>query len=448
MDVTTSSDKKRIVILGAGFGGIRAAMDVARGLRRMKLLDKYAVTLVDRNNCHVFIPLLYKVAARPEPEHEDACTYAIASLVKGTPIEFVQGDVAAPDPATGTVAFRDGRTLRADYLIFSLGSETNYFGIPGLKEHALELKTIESALAVRAALQAAFVKGGTVNIVAGGGGPNGIELAAEIRQWADLEERKNPALQAHVSIVEAMPSILTGFAPRAAAIARRRLAKLGVEVKTGMKIVNVSADAITAEAGGAPGSAAQMQSLPFDVFVWTGGTKTPGLLAQVPLEKDRRGRPMVQSGLACLPGTAGLAFAPMVYGIGDNVCFMDPKTGRPAPAVAHVAILEGEIAARNILQEIEHAEWPSHAPRITSYVPAEYPWVIPIGESWAVAKLGPFVFKGRPGWWFARAIEFNYLTMIMPLGRAWRAWRRMAEEKNPQHPSKSADKAKRDQFSA
>ncbi len=417
-------DKKNIVILGAGFGGIRAAMDIAHGLRKMHLLDRYAITLVDRSDCHVFIPLLYKMAARPEPEHRDACTYAIAPLIAHLPIAFVQGEVVSPDPGAGTVTLKDGRTLRADYLIFALGSETNYFGIPGLKEHALELKTPESAVAIRAALRAAFAKHGTVEIVAGGGGPNGIELAAEIREWADIEERKNPGLHAHVSIVEAMPSILTGFAPRAVAIAERRLAKLGVELKTDMKIVNVTADAIAAEAGtpSASGAVSPSHAIPFDVFIWTGGTKTPAVLADVPLNKDGRGRPLARN---------DLTLAPHAYGIGDNVCFMDPKTGRPAPAVAHVAILEGAIAARNVLEEIAHEERPSHAPRLATYRPAEYPWVIPIGEGWAVAKLGPFIFRGRKGWWFARAIELNYLLMIMPFGRAWRAWRRMdAREKD------------------
>ncbi len=433
--IAAPSAKKSIVILGAGFAGIRAAIDIARGLARRGLLARYAVTIVDRNDRHVFIPLLYKVAARPEPEHEDACTYDIAILMREFPITFVRGEVTTADPSTGSVTLHDGQMLHADYLVFALGSETNYFGIPGLKDHSLELKTLESAREVRAALQAAFAKGGTVRIVAGGGGPNGIELAAEMRQWADAEERKNPGLHAEVSIVEAMPSILTGFAPRAVKIARARLAKLGVTVMTGMKIVNVDAHAITAEKGApvvtaktpAPETppAPQQETIPFDVFVWTGGTRTPELLKGIPLEKDTRGRPLAAQNLACLPGSPDLTFIPKVYGIGDNVCFVDPDTSRPAPAVAHVAILEGHIAAHNLLEEIRHEEHPSHRADMVRYVPASYPWVIPIGENWAVAQIGPVIFSGRVGWWFARIVELYYLSTIMSLGKAWRSWRRM-----------------------
>lgn len=431
-------EKKNVVILGAGFGGLRAAMDIAHELGRLKLLDKYAVTLIDRNNCHIFIPILYKVAARPEPEHENNCSYDIATLIKGMPITFVQDEVVSPDVASGMITLKDGRTVRADYLVIALGSETNYFGIPGLKEHSLQLKTLESAQQVRAAVSAAFAKGGDVRIVAGGGGPNGIELAAELRLWADEEEKKDPNLHVSVSIMEAMPTILPGFAPQVVAIAMKRLARLKVAVMTGMKIAEVSENAIAVGAPETLPGAAPLPApvpVPFDVFVWTGGTKTPDLLTAVPISKDKRGRPLAENGMACLPGTPDLKFAPMVYAIGDNVCFMDPKTGRPVPAVAHVAILEGAIAAHNLTEEIKKAEAAKNAaggkggraytPRDRAYVPAQYPYVIPIGESWAVAKFGPFIFSGWFGWEFSRLVELNYLTMIMPPWKAFKAWQRM-----------------------
>lgn len=427
-------EKKNVVILGAGFGGLRAAMDIAHKLGRLKLLDRYAVTLIDRNDCHLFIPLLYKVAARPEPEHENSCSYDIATLLKGMPITFVQGEIVSPDVAGGMIALKDGRTVRADYLVIALGSETNYFGIPGLKEHSLQLKTLESAMQIRDTVSAAFAKGGDVRIVAGGGGPNGIELAAELRLWADQEEKKNPNLHATVSIVEAMPTLLPGFAPRVIAIAMKRLARLNIPVMIGMKIASVSENTVTigapATAAGAP-PAPTPPPIPFDILIWTGGTKTPDLLTAVPLSKDKRGKPMAESDMACLPGTPDLKFAPMVYAIGDNVCFMDPKTQRPVPAVAHVAILEGAIAAHNLVEEIRKAEADAagngraYSPCNKTYVPAEYPYVIPIGESWAAAKFGPFIFSGWPGWEFSRLVEFNYLLMIMTPWKAFKAWQRM-----------------------
>jgi NADH dehydrogenase len=418
-------EKNHIVILGAGFGGLRAAMDISRALRRLSLLEKYDVVLIDRNDCHIFIPLLYKVAARPEPEHEGNCSYEIAMLVKNFPITFMQGEIISPDVAGGTIALKDGRAIRADYLVIALGSETNYFGIAGLREHALQLKTIESALQIRAAVSAAFAKSGDVRIVAGGGGPNGVELAAELREWATIEEKKNPGLHVSISIVEAMPTLLPGFAPNVIAIAMRRLKRLKISVMTGMKIASVTENEIMIAADPAKPGEATPVNIPFDVLIWTGGTKTPDLLSPVPLQKEPRGKPMAQNDMSCLPGTPDLKLAPMIYAVGDDVCFMDPKTKRPVPAVAHVAILEGEIAAHNVVEEIKKAETASYVPRNNSFVPQEYPYVIPIGESWAVAKLGPFIFSGWLGWEFSRLVEFNYLLMIMSPWKAFKAWMRM-----------------------
>jgi NADH dehydrogenase len=417
-------DRKNVVILGAGFGGLRAAMDISGALRRMRLLEKYEVTLIDRNDCHIFIPLLYKIAARPEAEHIKNCSYDILTLIKKTAITFVHGEIISPDVTSGTITLADGRRIRADYLVIALGSETNYFGIVGLREHALQLKTIESAIEIRAAVSAAFAKDGDVRIIAGGGGPNGIELAAELRQWANREEKARPGLHVSISIVEAMPTILPGFSPSVVRIAKRRLKRLKISVMTGMKVASVTQNEIMIAGDPAKPDAAP-STIPFDILIWTGGTKTPDLLTSVPLQKEPRGKPMAENNMSCLPGTPDLRLTPMIYGIGDNVCFIDPKTKRPVPAVAHVAILEGAIAAHNLVEEIKKVEAPSYRIHNRSFKPAEYPYVIPVGETWAVAKFGPFIFSGWLGWKFSRLVEFNYLLMIMPPRKAFKAWMRM-----------------------
>jgi NADH dehydrogenase len=152
-------EKKNVVILGAGFGGLRAAMDIAILLEQLHLLNKYEVTLIDRNDCHIFIPLLYKVAASPKPEQEKNCSYNIADLIEGRHITFVQQEIISPDVTSGNIVLKDGRSIHADYVVLALGSETNYFGIQGLKEHALQLKTLETALQVREAVSQTFAKG-------------------------------------------------------------------------------------------------------------------------------------------------------------------------------------------------------------------------------------------------------------------------------------------------
>lgn len=411
--------KKSIVILGAGFGGLRAAMDIAGRIRQLQFLDRYEVVLIDRNDCHVYIPYLYKVAASADPNFQTKCTYGIADLVKKLPIRFIQAEVTSLDLINGDVHLKTGEELRAEYLVIALGSETNFFGIPGMQEHALQLKTLDSALAIRAAIEKKFAAGGDVKIVAGGAGPNGIELASEIREWANRAEKQNANLHVSVSIVEALPNILNGLDTRLTKIAAKQLARLHIAVTLNAKISAVSENAISIDDG-----KGGTTKIPFDIFIWTGGVRTPSMLTQLPIAKDQRGRPLTKSDMVCASGTPDLQLAPMVYGIGDSVCFMNAKTGRPVPAVAHVAILEGSIAGRNLIEEIKHAEFPGHPPATQSYYPKDYPYVIPIGEGWAVAKFGPFVFSGWLGAAFERIVELNYLRMIMPPFKAWQTWRR------------------------
>lgn len=423
-------EKKNVVILGAGFGGLRAAMDIAHKLKRLKLLDKYQITLIDRGGCHIWIPLLYKVAASPKPEHQNYCSYDIPDLLKNMPIEFIQAEITSPDVAAGNITLKDGRVIHADYLVIALGSETNYFGIAGLKENALQLKTMDTALAVRAAVGAAFAKGGNVRIVAGGGGPNGIELASEIRLWANMEQKKNKDLHVTVSIVEAMPTILPGFDSSVIGLAMRRLKRLGIPVMTNMKISSVTQNQIII--GGAPAVAGAptpipIAPIPFDVLIWTGGTKSPDVLTSAPIRKDPRGKPMPGHGMELLPGTPDLKLAPMVYAVGDNVFFMNAKTQKPVPAVAHAAINEGIIAAHNLVEEIKKAEILHYLPKPQIYSPdtLTYAYVIPVGEHWAVAKIGSVIISGWIGWEMGRLVELNYLLSIMSLGKALKAWQRM-----------------------
>jgi NADH dehydrogenase len=413
--------KKNIVVLGAGFGGLTAAMDVSKKLRAMHLLEKYGVVLIDRSDCHLFTPLLYKLAAAPGRDPGTTCTYDTTTLIKRFPIQFVQNEVASIDLMNGDIHLKTGEEIKADFLVIALGSETNYFGIQGLKEHSLQLKSADHALMIRRALEEVFAKGGDPTIAVGGAGANGIELAAEIRQWANRAQKENSGLHVSVALIEAMPTILPGLDPRVQAIATKRLAKLGVKVTTNAKIVSVSENAVSLD-GGANDTRAQ---IPFNLFIWTGGIKTPDMLTALPLQKEPRGKPVAQNNMAFLPATPDLKLYPMVYGLGDSVFFMNPKTKRPVPAVARAAIMQAHVVAGNIIEEIKKAESKNYKPHIENYEATEYPYVIPIGDGWAVAKLGFIVFSSWPAWIFTKLIEINYLWSIMPLSDALTAWRAM-----------------------
>ncbi|OGY99452.1 MAG: hypothetical protein A2945_01180 [Candidatus Liptonbacteria bacterium RIFCSPLOWO2_01_FULL_52_25] len=403
---------KHIVILGAGFGGLRAAMDIAKKLRGLNLLDKYEVVLIDRSDCHLYTPLLYKVATSPSM-HENVCTYDISPLIKELPIRFVQDEVTNIDLPNGDVHLKGGAPIKTDFLVVALGSETNYFGIPGLKENSLQLKTVESAMEVQNAIRAAFAQGSEVKIVAGGAGANGIELAAELRLWANRAERENKNLKVSVSIIEAMPTVLPGLDVRVVRTVATRLQRLGVAVMTGAKIVSVAPREISLDGN---------TKISFDVFIWTGGIKTPEMISVLPIKKEPRGKPITEAHMACLAATPDLKLHPMIYGLGDSVCFMNPITNRPIPAVAPAAIAQANVVAHNIIEEIKVLESRVKSQESRMYIPREYPYVIPAGGRYAIAKIGPLVISGFLGWLFEKLVALNYLLSIMPFFRAVGAW--------------------------
>lgn len=374
-------DKRNIVVLGAGFGGLRTAMLMAKKLRKQNLLQKYNVVLIDRNDCHLYTPLLYKLAAASESAPQ--CTYDITSLIAGLPIQFIQAGITAIDLVNGMVHLDNNQSVKTDFVVLAMGSETNDFGIQGLKENALQLKSAEQGLAIRTALLALFAKQGQITIAVGGAGANGIELAAEIKVWADEEQKKNPSINMSVNLVEAMPTILTGFDTKLVAGAANRLAKIGVNVLTSAKITSVVPNKIMLDGG---------KEVPFELFIWTGGIKTPDLLTTLPLEQVGHGIPLARPSMMIAPA-ADAKLYPMVYGLGDSVAFINPKTDRRVPAVARVAILQADVVAHNIIEDAKRIEDQNYRQHYIPFVAGEYPYVIPITDGWAIAKLGPFVFS-------------------------------------------------------
>src|SRR6185369_13900846 len=170
--------KKNIVILGGGFGGLRAALSLAYELKAARLLSRYSVTVVDRHEYHTYTPLLYLAAVpparRPAALREDRVVRRFKDLLRKIPVGFVQGEVAALDLQHGDLHLAHGEELPCDYLVLAPGSETNYFGIPGLEEHSAALKTFEGAKKINAALSELLLANPAAKIAIGGGGPTGI----------------------------------------------------------------------------------------------------------------------------------------------------------------------------------------------------------------------------------------------------------------------------------
>ncbi len=410
---------KRVVILGAGFGGLRAARKIDRGIKHLGLKDRYSVVLIDRNDHQVYTPLLYEAATTSKEtanlaDLHNIVTYDIRSLLRGSSIEFLQTEVGSLDLPNGRVLRDGGQETKADYLVVALGSEPNYFDIPGLRERALPFKTMKDAIAIRDAVWNRVMEGDrSIRIVIGGAGPSGVELAGEMKVWCGELDQEFKNCNLDITLVEASQTVMPGFDARVVRTAQKRLAKLGVHLLEGQKIMSVAEHAVNLDKRG---------ELPFDILIWTGGVKAPDVLARSPLKTESRGRIEVAHRMECLPQTPDLKLHGKIYGLGDSICFYDSKTGAPVPGVARAALIQADVVAQNILHHIALEEQLKHVPKRHTYEPTSYPYVTPIGGKYAIAKIGPLVFSGFPAWFFKGIVELNYLLSIMPPLKAIRTW--------------------------
>ena len=413
---------KNIVILGAGFGGIKAANLLHRYLKHLGLLDRYAITIIDRHPYHTYAPLLYEVAATSK-EIANQCqlaslaTIPLEKIFQNKKISVVTNVVTKVDVTDGDIHFQDGQELKFDYLILALGAETYYSSIPGLKENSLSLKTFIDALTIRDKIYEAILeKTGNqqIKIIVGGAGATGVELASEIQSWLCGLPSNMPKYPASVSLIEANETILTGLNPRIVQRAEKRLRRVGINLITGKKIKSVELKKIYLESG---------QMLDYDILIWTGGVKAVSLMETMPLKKETRGKTEVQSEMECLPQTPDLKLYGKIYGLGDAVCFFDPLTNKPAPLLAQAAMEQAAISTYNLVQDLLAEEELIPAPRHRHYQPKNYPYILPLGGKYAIAKIGPIILSGFPAWILKGLVELRYFILnIMPLIPALKMW--------------------------
>ena len=410
--------KKKIVILGAGFGGIRASVLIAKQLRALGLIERYEVLLIDRNEHHTYTPLLYETATTSKETADIAHLHAIVAhhvrrLTRSLPIQFLQAEAELVDLVEGDIHLASGEKLTWNYLVIALGSEINFFGIPGAERYSLPLKTFADAIRIRDAIWNRLLTGDKeVRIAVGGGGTTGVEIAGELTAWAGELQDVFPGARLSVRIIEASPSILNGFDARVINMVRARLAALGVVITENARITSVENNIAMIETG---------NPIPFDLLLWTAGVKAPAIFGTMPIKEDH-GRIEVPGEMTCLPQTPDLKLHTTIYALGDSICFYDPITKKPIPSVARAALSQARIVAHNLIEDIKLEMNPRYKPFHHTYRPMEYPYIIPVGGKYAVAKLGPFVISGFFGWALKGLVELNYLLSIMPLSYALTTW--------------------------
>jgi NADH dehydrogenase len=334
MTGSTGNSRTRVVVAGGGFAGVWAV----RRLARDKNLD---IILVDRNNYHTFLPLLYQVAAAELEPGQIA--YPLRAIFRKYPnVHFVMGDVRSID-MKNKVLHTDGPHIPFGKLVVAMGSFTAFYGVPGADKHCFRLKNLEQAITLRNHIVSCFEqathernpdrKDRILTYTVVGGGPTGVEYAGALAELIRQPLTKDfPTLntgQARVVLLEAGDGLLAGFPDHLRRYAFERLTHMGVDVRLNAKVTAVTPDSVELE-GSSP--------LRTETVVWTAGVQGHALAGQMGLPTGRGGRVPV------LP-TLQVEGHPDVFVAGDMAL---PQGDSPAPLIAPNAIQQGALAADNI----------------------------------------------------------------------------------------------------
>ncbi len=374
--IDTASRRPRVVIIGAGFGGLSAAKQLAR--------VPFDVTIVDRHNYHLFQPLLYQVATAGLSPGD------IASPIRGilhrqSNANVILAMVSGVDLSCKEV-IAEGRRIPYDYLIVATGAEHAYFG-HDWSTYAPGLKTIDDATYLRRRILLAFERAENepapderrrhLNFVVVGGGPTGVEMAGAIAELAKralaADFRSIDPRCARIILIEAGPRLLAPFDPSLSEAARRSLEQLGVEVRLGVGVTDCDCSGVSLG----------QERLQTRTIIWAAGVKASPAAEWLNAECDPAGRVKVQGDLS-VPGH------PNIFVIGDAAAASGPG-GKPLPGVAAVAKQQGWYVANQLMARAEAKTLPAFGYRDLGSMAT-------IGRKHAVAQLGALKVSGLPAW--------------------------------------------------
>jgi NADH dehydrogenase len=390
--------RKKVVIVGGGFGGVYAALELDNWLFRYPDVD---VTIVNRDNFFLFTPMLHEVAA------SDLDITNIVSPVRKlvATLEFFDGDVERVDLElrTVTVSHGDGHThdLPYDHLVLAPGSVTNFFGLPGLEERAITMKSLGDAITLRnrmiQQLEEAETECGApdrdhlMTFVVAGGGFAGVETIAGMNDFVHHALPFYPHIpreKVRMILVHPGEVILPELSPRLGRYAQEKLIDRGIEIRAKTKVSCVTKKGVCLTDG---------TEIDAATIIWTAGTQPNPLVKTLPC-KTEKGRVCVDEYLR-VPGWPG------VWAVGDCALVPDPATGGFHPPTAQHAIRQGKVLARNILRELRgEAARPFRFKTIGQ--------LASLGRRTGVAQVFGFHFSGFVAWWMWRTIYLMKLPRL------------------------------------
>ncbi|RAV20354.1 NAD(P)/FAD-dependent oxidoreductase [Paenibacillus contaminans] len=379
----------RIVILGAGYGGIVTAIRLQKELN----YNEADVTLVNKHDYHYITTHLHMPAAgtdNPENARVD-----ISKLIDEFKIDFVKGTVLQIKPQERKVVLEES-TLSYDYLVVGLGGEPETFGIPGLREYAMNIRSINSVRLIREHIEYQFAKfkrepsrTDYLTFIVGGAGFTGIEFVGELADRIPelcKEFDVDPGL-VKIYNIEAAPSALPGFDPELVEYGMKVLADKGVTFKIATAIKECTPDGVVLATG---------EVIKSSTVVWTGGIRGNHMLEEAGFE-TMRGRIKVDEHLRA-PGHDN------IYIVGDCSIVMNPE-GRPYPPTAQIATQQGEVCANNLVASIRNAP-------LKEFKFSNKGVVASLGKGEAIGIVGSRKIKGGSAALMKKLVDMRYLYTI------------------------------------
>lgn len=393
-----------VVIVGAGFAGLT----VTKKLRNAPV----RITLVDRNNYHLFQPLLYQVAIAGLVPSQVA--YPLRTIFrKQKNLTFQMGEVTSIDFESHYIKL-NGSVIAYDHLVLAVGGETNFFGMNSVKENGFHIKDIESAVDTRNHLLKMFEKAGSeadiekrktmLTFVVVGGGPTGVETSGMLAELiSHVMSKEYPMLdirESRVILLEAGNTLMASYPDELRKATYRLLKKKNVEVMFNAKLADYNGQRV----GFSDGTEIQANTL-----IWTAGVKAVGIVSQLGVDVAASGRVRSEA-------TLQLPEHPEVYVIGD-AAYLENENGQPLPMLSTVAIQQGEVAAENIERAIKGlGQKPFHY--------KDPGLLATIGRNAAVARIWGLSFSGFIAWaiWLVlhiyRIIGFRNRLVVL-INWAW-----------------------------
>lgn len=327
---TSTANKPRVVILGAGFGGLTAARAMAKDAD---------VTLVDRHNFQTFLPLLYQVSTAGLAA--DHVVHPVRGALRKSGVKFRMGSPLSVDHKNKTVKLDSSEVLEFDHLVVALGSSTADFGVPGVAEYGMGMKSVNEAINIRAAVMrrfedlCRFEDDTRLSIAVVGGGPTGVEMAgalAELKRGPLKNDMAHAAEHIDIYLIEAGPRILPMFSEKLSARAESDLRKLGVIVRTNTSVREVQSRKIIVKEG---------EPIPAEITVWAAGVKGEPTAELLNL-------PIVGSRID-VEESLRVSHYPHIWAIGD-IAGAKGTDGRFLPMVAPVAMQQARFVAKQIIR--------------------------------------------------------------------------------------------------